>query len=246
MMVVSQQTNDDYFKYIPKVDLSGIEDDDEILLALLYLMEEFYEKYSTKSPNYILSHIDKDAQKLEKNLLDKFAGRTDEYIERLEYAQLIKYDLTQDLQSKVMLEYDVATTLEVTRSTLKAIIQQFKQDVITKSLVWQDINNEIKEFNIRANYSRATKRIKDAVEYYKGISNQKIARAVQKFVFSDEVLYYWVCLGSNPCAWCIEQSKMSPRKLDEWEFDHINGHCALVPDREVFSDEYKDLVGGLG
>lgn len=244
-MMVSQQSNDDMFPHIPRMDLSGIDDNDEILLALLYLLEDFYDKYYTKSPKYILSHIDKDIDKLEKNISSKLNARSDAYIEDLLYKTMLSFNLTQDMQSKVVLEYDIGITLEVTESTLTAILEQLRQDIKTKALVWQDQQHNVDDFNIRANYNRATKRLTDAVKYYTTTTRQKVSRAVQKYVYGDNMLYNWVCLGRNPCEWCIENSKSPPRKVDEWELDHINGHCALIPATEEYSDEYKKLMGEL-
>lgn len=241
--MVSQQSNEDMFPHIPRNDLSGIDDNDEILLALLYLLEEFYEKYYTKSPNYILSHIDKDIDKLSKNMKSKLSARSNEYIEDLEYNHLLSFNITQDMQSKIKLDYDVNITLEVAESTIDAILEQLKQDIKTKSLVWQDQSNNVDEFNIKANYNRATKRLKDAIEYYTNTSRQKVTRAVMKYVYDDGMLYYWVCLGSNPCPWCIDNSKSPPRKIDEWELDHIHGKCALIPADEKYSAEYMKLIG---
>lgn len=242
--MVTQQTNEELFPNIPRADISGIDDNDEILLALIYLLEEFYDKYYTKSPNYILSHIDKDIEKLEKKMVDKLKERGEQYIDDLEYANLIKYNITQDLQSKITLDYDVATTFEVTESTLKAILEQLRQDIKTKALVWIDQNNPVEDFNIKANYTRASKRLTDAGNYFKGTSRQKISRAVQKYVYG-ETLFYWACLGTNPCAWCIDQSKSPPRKIEDWELDHINGHCALIPVKEAYSEEYRNLIGAI-
>lgn len=241
--MVTQQTNEELFPHIPQ-SVSSMEDNDEVLMALLYLLEEFYDKYYTKSPNYILSHIDKDIDKLKKNMLNKLNERSDKYIEDLEFAYLIKYNITQDLQSHVVLEYDANITLEVAKSTISAILEQLRQDVITKALVWQDQNNPIEDFNIKPNYTRATKRLTDVGNYYKGTTRQKISRSVQKFVYG-ETLFYWACLGTNPCAWCIDQSKSPPRKIDDWELDHINGHCALIPVEESYSKEYRDLIGAI-
>lgn len=243
--MATQQSNDDFFNQIPKGNIDGIEDNDEILLALLYLLEEFYDKYYTKSPNYILKHIDDDIDKLKKNMFDKLDERKGSYIDDLEYAYLLKHNITQDLQAKVQLEYDVNITLEVTKSTLEAILEQLRQDVKTKALVWNDIGNQVNDFNIKANYTRASKRLTDAGNYYKNTVKQKIARAVQKFVYDKSVLYYWACLGTNPCSWCIAQSKSPPRKLEDWEYDHQNGHCALIPVEIAYSDEYKELIGGI-
>lgn len=244
-MMVNQQSNEDMFPNIPRNDLSGIDDNDEILLALLYLLEDFYEKYYTKSPNYILSHIDKDVEKLKKNMFDKLSSRSDEYIEDLEYNYMLSHNLTQDMQSRVQLEYDTKVTLEVTESTIIAILEQFKQDVRTKALVWQDQGHNVDEFNIKANYNRASKRLKDAVNYFTNTSRQKVTRAVMKYVYDDSTLYYWVCLGSNPCPWCIDNSKSAPRKIEDWELDHVNGHCTLVPKEERYSDEYKKIMGEI-
>lgn len=241
--MVTQQTSDDMFPHIPRGDLSGIDDNDEVLLALLYLLEEFYDKYYTKSPSYILSHIDKDIDKLEKNMSNRLSSRSGEYIEDLVYTSMLSYNLTQDMQSKVALEYDIAITLEVAESTLTAILEQFRQDIKTKSLVWQDQGHKVDDFTIKANYNRATKRLTDAIHYYTNTARQKVTRAVQKFVYGNDMLYNWVCLGRNPCEWCIENSKSPPRKMDEWELDHINGHCALFPASEEYSDEYRKLMG---
>lgn len=217
-MVSQNQLSSDFYDY--SYTTLQDNDDDELTIAFLMTLLSFYDKYMSKSPKYILSHIDKDIKKLESNLLSdlkKYDIKSiiDKIKEKLEYYESI--------------DYDVSSTNEVTESTIKAIIAQLHQDVITKALVWLDQGMDLEEFDIKANYQRAVKRLRDTASYYNSMVRQKVERNMLQKIHGNQQLYYWRCLGPRPCAWCIEQSKLPPRPLEEIPFDHINGYCGLEP-----------------
>ncbi len=217
-MVSQNQMSSDFYDY--SYTTLQDNDDDELTIAFLMTLLSFYDKYMSKSPNYILSHIDKDIKKLQSNLLSdlkKYDEKTiiDKIREKLDYYDEFDYDVTQ--------------TNDVTESTINAIIQQLHQDIITKALVWIDQGNELEEFDIKANYQRAVKRLRDTASYYNGMVRQKVERTMLQKIYGNQQLYYWRCYGRRPCAWCIEQSKMPPRPLNEIPFDHPNGECGLEP-----------------
>ena len=175
-MVSQNQMSSDFYDY--SYTTLQDNDDDELTIAFLMTLLSFYDKYMSKSPNYILSHIDKDIKKLQSNLLSdlkkyEIKSIIDKIREKLDYYDEFDYDVTQ--------------TRDVTESTINAIIQQLHYDIITKALVWLDQNNEIEEFDIKANYQRAVKRLRDTASYYNGMVRQKIERNILEKIQSIEV-----------------------------------------------------------
>ena len=68
--------NDELFDY-------DNEDNEEqqYYFLLILLLQQFYDDYKTKTPTYIVEHIDEDSKKLQKDMVDKVNYLDDKYNE---------------------------------------------------------------------------------------------------------------------------------------------------------------------
>lgn len=230
-------SDDDLFGYIPKTN----DDDSEVLiLLLLSILGEYYEKYSSKAPDYVINNIDKDIDNLKKELLDLFDERYNEYVDKVVEVNLDEYLIP--ITYTKLIEYDILSSEKVFRETVDSLLSQLRLDAKTKALVWIDTGKALSEFELESHFRKATLRLRNAGTYYTQMINNKIRRGVLDFVY-EEATYDWVCYGHNPCAWCIEQSKMPPRPLDEIPYDHMYGYCGIVLHEGTYSKEYLDIRG---
>ncbi len=239
-MVATIQSSDEYFlselvEELPVFDYVNEDIDTQTLvLFFLYLLEQLYEKYESQTPEYILSHFEEDVDSLANEFNDNFGVLFDEYSDKVREDKRSQYNISIYEDIPLLDEFSLDSTKTVTLVTFIALFNQLKNDVVTKARVWQDSHITNEGFSLVPNFNRAGKRVKDAFGYATTIAQQKIERNILSYIYDVDELYYWVCAGPNPCAWCLAQQAKPPRLLTEWEYDHINGHCILVPVSEMY------------
>lgn len=226
-------------------DNSSNIDDHSFAIALLYFIIEFNDKYSTKSLSYIEKHYEKDIDNLQSKLIKKNESGLKNLFDTQAKSTMKEYNIPESKFSKVDVKTTSTEVIATTNSTIQSIANQLKDDIRTRLFVWkEDTGKDDKDFDIKANINRAARRLKDTISYGSNHVRQKAERGVQKFVYKPEALFKWVCLGPAPCQWCILQSEMPPRKIDDWEMDHVHGYCKLRNTGEYdFSKEYEALMG---
>jgi len=227
--------NDDLFGYIVATD---DKDTEEFILALMAILMNYYDEYSSKPPSYVVDNIEKDIDNLKKELLDYFDERFNDYITSKEDKELLAFMIPT--KHREILDYDLSLTEQIFQETVESLLSQLGLDLKTKALVWLDTNRPVTDFNLDAHFKKAALKLKNAGTYYTQTITQKIKRNVLDFVY-EEATYDWLCLGPNPCSWCIEQSKMPPRPLDEIPFDHLNGYCGLALHEGKYTKKYLDV-----
>jgi hypothetical protein len=221
-------------------------DDHSFAIALLYFIIDFNDTYSTKNLSYIQKHYQKDLDDLQEKLIKKNEEGLKNLFTSQSESTMKEYNIPESKFGKVDVKTTPDEVIATTNSTIQALINQMKDDIRTRLLVWEeDTGKDSKDFDINASINRAVRRLKDTISYGSNHIRQKAERGVQKFVYKPEALFSWVCLGPAPCAWCVAQSEMPPRKIDDWELDHVNGNCRLRNTGEYdFSKEYKALLEG--
>lgn len=231
--------SDSDFSYVP----NNKDDTEEKALAVLYFYRfyQLYSKYIDKTPEYVLSHIDEDTKKLQLQLLKSTDKDVGNYVKNIRAGILDSFKLKSNIKE---CQIDYATTVEVLDETIKTILSQLKTDTKMKVKVWSDRNYNVKDFNLKPNFKRAIGRLNQGFKYTTSTLKQKTDRTIQKFVYKTDK-FVWVCYGRHPCGWCIDQSKMPPRPIDEIPFDHINGYCGVEPSDTKYSTEYLDYVGEI-
>ena len=225
---------------------TGDVDDDAFAIALLFLLESFYTKYNSKSLDYISSNYESDLDDLEKRLNRKSEEGLNSLFQTQEETTMKELGVPESNYSKVKNPNSPKTVITAVTDTIKAFINQLRDDIRVKLSVWKaDVGKKASDFKITANLQRAVKRLKTTIKYSTFAVKQKAQRGIFKVAYGEEALYKWVCYGPNPCEWCLKNQASSPRKVDEWELDHPNGHCGLEVVKEKFIDDFNELVGGV-
>ena len=223
-------------------EYDGDLDEKEYALAILMCLQDFTKKYSSKSYAYIEKHFDEDCAKLEEKLLQI----NDKQFQKYESATIRKELLNENIPSKnhkkVDLKYDLKTTKQVSETTIKNAVQSLRNEIKLNILVVKDRNME-DAFNLEAKLKTAIKRIKRSVKYTTNMTTQKIKRSILGFKHGDEMLYKWQSAHlETTCGWCLHQETLPPRRKEDWEEDHLNGNCELVPMTEFLTAEYQELA----
>ena len=130
-------------------------------------------------------------------------------------------------------------------SSITALVNQLRDDIKSKARFFLD-NMSNSDFSITPNFKRAIRRVIDTVGNNLNYSKEKSHGNILKFVYGEDKLYVWRSAHlSTTCDWCLAQEKRPPRKYDDWELDHPQGHCGKEPIDETYSDEYYLLLAEL-
>ena len=231
----------DLFNY---KEYDGDLEEKEYGLAILMCLQDFCKKYNSKSYSYIEKHFDEDCIKLQDKLLQINDKQFEKYEEATIRKELLNQDIPTNLHKKVKLDYDIKTTKQVMETTIKNAITQLRNEVKLNQQVVKDRNNE-EDFNLTPKMKDAVKKIKNTVSYGTNVSLQKIRRASYEYHYGKNSKYYWVTRGDEKvCAWCRQQEKSPPRKMEDWELDHMFGRCSFKPSNAEATDDYTIVVMG--
>lgn len=213
-------------------------DEQLMYIALFAILAKLYSDFEHKSVDYVLAKfpgaVTKAGEKLAKNSKTELT----KIIEDHKITVLKDFNIHEKVIPQVKLDYNAKGTFETLNSSVTATINQLKDDVKTKALAVKEKMAEAKNFNLKSNFKRAAKRTKDFVKFNSQFAKQKITRSAQRMRYGAEMLYYWVVAFQNTCNWCFAQARLPPKRIDEWPYDHPNGHCTLVPESEESSKEY--------
>ena len=150
---------------------------------------------------------------------------------------MLGQDIPVDKHKQVELEYDISTTKTVVETTIKNAMQSLRDEIQLNLLVVKDRNDE-DSLNVASKLRDSVKRIKRAVGYGANVQLQKIRRASYEYHYGENAKYYWVTKGDDKvCAWCRQQEKEAPRRMADWELDHLNGRCSFRPSNGEATDE---------
>lgn len=239
--------NDEYEKI---ADLFGYQEyegdleEKDYALAILMLLEIFYRKYESKSISYYEKHFNEDCQKLEKKILDKNEKYFNKYAESKKKEQLLYHNIPSSKHNKIDLKLNLKTTKTVVETTIKNIFNQLRDEVDLKIKVWEDHQEKDSTFTVKSKLNDAVKRTKRTIAYSTNTIHQKTVRKGYEFRYGTNAKYYWVCKDDEKtCAWCRQQSKEPPRKMEDWELDHVHGRCSFKPANEEATQLYNEIVG---
>lgn len=214
----------------------------EYALAILMILDDFTKKYSSKPYSYIEKHFDDDCKRLEEKLLQANEKQFEKYENAQVKNQLLRENIPSKNHKKVNLDYNIKTTKTVAETTIKNTIQNLRNEVKLNIQVMKD-NGREQDFNLEPKLKQAIGRIKRTVKYETGKISQRIRRSVQGFKYGEDMLYTWQSAHlDTTCGWCLHQESLEPRRKDDWEEDHLNGHCELIPLTEKLSAPYQELA----
>ncbi len=219
-------------------------DDHAYAIALLYYLNNFYKKYKTKSYNYIEQHYQADLNQLQNQLTSKNSSELNKLYDKYAKSEMDNYNIPKSKQGQVNLQYRIDETITLVNNSITSAITEMKNDIQVKIQVWKnDLAKKATDFSITANIERLGRRIRTNIGYSTTMADQKAVRSVKSFVYGQKMLYYWVCYGPNPCSWCIANSKLPPRTIEKWEYDHPHGHCGLeAANQTEYTMEYMELI----
>ena len=223
-------------------EYEGDLDEKEYGLVVMQLLYDFTKKYSSKSYDYIEKHFDDDCVKLEEKLLSLNEKQFEKYENAQVKNQLLRENIPSKNHKKVNLDYNIKTTKTVAETTIKNTIQNLRNEVKLNIQVMKD-NGREQDFNLEPKLKQAIGRIKRTVKYQTGKISQRIRRSVQGFKYGEDMLYTWQSAHlETTCGWCLHQETLEPRRKDDWEEDHLNGHCELIPISDKLSAPYQELA----
>lgn len=223
-------------------EYEGDLDEKEYGLAIMVLLEDFTKKYSSKSYDYIEKHFDDDCVKLEEKLLQINEKQFEKYENAQVKNQLLRENVPLKNHKKVNLDYEIKSTKIVAETTIKNAIQTLRNEVKLNIQVMKDKGRE-QDFNLEPKLKQAINRIKRSVKYTTGKISQRIRRSVQGFKYGEDMLYTWQSAHlDTTCGWCLHQETLEPRRREDWEEDHLHGHCELIPISNKLSAPYQELA----
>lgn len=236
-------------------DFKNLDNDEQAyIIALLFYYNDFALKYQGKTLNYIRSHYDEDIDALQEKLLKANEKQFNKMFEAFKRRQLEDdKNLPSSKYGKVSWKgFDKASmssklTFEVVTQSIKDICSELKREIGLQLKVHEDLNYKSSDFSIKSKLNKGAKKLKKAGKFTAGRLRQKTERAYQDFKYKDDTLCVWKCsyIANTPCDWCEYQQAQPPRRIDEWEYDHPNGRCSLVPvngEEDAYSDDYLALA----
>ena len=237
-------------QYIEEYYDSSEEDDDElfyaptyfevdeqvVIVACLLLMEQRYRVLKSMTPQRIVDEVesmmDSLSDELKSTAIDKIDSCVWDYFDKImsDYNIPDRY-VSQDTSMYPIVEESITT-----------LTNQLKGELKQKAMFFKD-NMSKDDFNILPNFKRAVQKVVDAVGNNLIYSKEKSKRNVEKFVYGEDKLYYWLTVNDDKvCAWCRVQESLPPRTLDEMPLDHPKGRCEHEPVDYTYSDEYMIML----
>jgi hypothetical protein len=217
----------------------GMTTDEELMyVAIFVILTSLYTGFEHKSVDYVLNKFPKAATNAGIKIDKTSKAELVKIVETHRVEILKEYKIHEKIIPQVKLDYNLQGTYSTLSSSVKAMINQLKDDVKTKALAAKERMSEAKDFNLKSNFVRAAKRTRNFVKFNAQFAKQKVTRAAQKMRYGSRMLYYWVVAFQNTCKWCFALARLPPKPIDEWPYDHPNGHCVLVPVSNDSSEEY--------
>lgn len=227
------EEEDDYLFYAPTyLDV----DEQLVVVACLMLLEQRYRVLQSMSPQRIVEEIDDIIDSLNMELTSTALDKVDATVKRYFDGLLKEYSIPSSYVNQDISMYPII------KESINTLCNQLKGEIKQKAMFFID-NLSKDDFNILPNIKRAVQKIVDAVGSNLIYSKEKSSRNVDKFVYGEDKLYYWLTANDDRvCAWCRMQESLPPRTLDEMPLDHPWGRCELEPVDYLYSNEYMLLL----
>jgi hypothetical protein len=249
-MVTEIPTNEELLGWIDEnfesdtadVDEEMTSDEQLMYIALYVILTQLYTDFEHKSVDYVLEKFPSAVTKAGEKLLHNSRTELTRIIETHRVTVLKEFNIHERVIPQVKLDYNMKGTFNTLQSSVKATINQLKDDIQTKALAVKEKMAEAKNFNLKSNFKRAIRRTKNFVKFNVQFAKQKVTRAAQKMRYGKNMLYYWVVSGRRTCQQCYALARLPPRLIGDWPYDHPNGACVLVPEKDNATREYVDYL----
>lgn len=227
------EDEDDYLFYAPtylKVD------EQLVVVACLMILESRYRVLQSMSPQRVVEEVEEIIDSLNTELSSTALDKIDDTVRKYFRGLLEEYNIPEGYVSQDISMYPILM------ESINTLCNQLKGELKQKALFFMD-NLSNSDFNILPNFKRAVQKVVDAVGGNLIYSKEKSSRNVDKFVYGEDKLYYWITANDDRvCAWCRMQESLPPRTLDEMPLDHPWGRCELEPVDYLYSNEYMLLL----
>lgn len=243
-MVKQIQTIDEYYEFEDEDDEyslfyapSYLEVDEQlVVVACLMLLEQRYRVLKSMSPSDVVEEIEDMIDSLNVELTSTALNKIDNTVYDFFEGLLEDYNIPDGYVVQDTSMYDII------RESINTLCNQLKGEIKQKSMFCDD--NLIKDtYSLLPNFRRAVQKVIDAVGSNLIYSKEKTHRNVDKFVYGEDKLYYWLTANDDEvCAWCRMQESLPPRTLDELPLDHPWGRCEREPVDYLYSNEYMLLL----
>lgn len=221
----------------------GMTTDEELMyVAIFVILTSLYTGFEHKSVDYVLNKFPKAATNAGIKIDKTSKAELVKIVETHRVEILKEYKIHEKIIPQVKLDYNLQGTYSTLSSSVKAMINQLKDDVKTKALAAKERMSEAKDFNLKSNFLRAAKRTRNFVKFNVQFAKQKVTRAAQKMRYGRNMLYYWVVAGRRTCQKCYDLARLPARPIDQWQYDHPNGNCKLSPVNDNSTKEYQGYL----
>ena len=223
-------------EFTPKNGLTF--DEEELVSIFLSYLYQFYETHANNSPEEIVASFSKDIDKLIKEMENAGLEAFDEYF---------KTDFEMELNEKNIphgeVSYDLTPDKEILVASLVATLETLRYEVIAKAKHYvANMKNFIESFNMNPNFKQAITKINNMVAFNMMNAKEKSHREVLNFIYGEDMLYTWECMGDmKTCRWCLTMAESPPMRLEEFPLDHPYGRCTLRPINQKFTDRYNEV-----
>lgn len=207
-------------------------DEQLVIVACLLLLEQRYRVLQSMTPQEIVEEIEYLIDSMHDELVETATQKTDNLLDGFLLGLLNNFSIPLNYVDKDTSMYPIMV------ESINTMCNQLKGELKVKSL-FHEGNLSKDSFNILPNFKRAVQKVVDAVGSNIIWSKEKTHRNVDKFVYGEDKLYYWVTANDDKvCEWCRMQESLPPRTLDEMPLDHSHGRCEREPVDYMYSNEY--------
>lgn len=211
-------------------------DEQLVIVACLMLLEQRYRVLKSMSPQRVVEEVEDIIDSLNEELTDTALSKIDSTVHDFFRDLLDDYNIPDGYVEQDISMYDIVD------ESITTLCNQLKGEIKQKALFFKD-NLSNSTFNILPNFKRAVQKVVDAVGNNLIYSKEKTHRNVDKFVYGEDKLYYWLTANDDKvCAWCRMQESLPPRTLDELPLDHPKGRCVREPVDYMYSNEYMIML----
>ena len=225
--------NKDNMYYIDSV-LNGVnfswdntDDDDELkyYLVFMLLFEDLYHSYSTKTMDYILSHVDDDVKKIQKKCegnVDSLNGQYNKKIKEL----FDKVNIPQENIKKAKLDDNRCKFLiKEQKQTLDNICKELSGQI--KSTIYYIKNRNEKEDSFKLNpmFNRVVYRLKRMSTNGVQSANDNATRESYQFLYGNPLVNIITRHDDRVCDVCKDIEKNNPYFLLTAPVLPVHLHC---------------------
>lgn len=202
---------------------SDDKDQDTYVLMFLVGLSTLFTKYEGKSPDFILSHADKDIKKLRTDLTGNVTELQTLFDETTK-KYLTDAGILEENLPRVTLPDDIRYGILEQKQTIQGITDELRNNLKSKAYYLKNRGAE-QVFSVKSNFDRASKRLKQMSESGFRTTKQKAIRSAQIFLYNDPMAYWVTRMDSRVCPFCRDLQNASPMQLSLLPLWPLHNKC---------------------